>query len=106
VALGSAAMITAIDPELHGKKNSRHSEGGDSVPMPCVGETSPGVLCPDVESSVQERHGPVRVCPEIDPRDGTLLLQGQAERAGDVQTRERLALGRSDSGLSVSKGGL
>jgi len=39
---------------------------------------SPGVLLPDVESSVQERHGPVGVRLEDghknDPRDGTPLL--------------------------------
>ena len=44
-----------------------------------------GVLHPDVESSVQERHKPVGVCPEKgyrdDPRDGTPLLQGRDERA-------------------------
>ena len=46
----------------------------------CTGETSPGVLRPDVESSVQERHEPVGVHPEegheSDPRDGTSFLQG------------------------------
>lgn len=38
-------------------------------------ETLSGVLCPDIESSVQERHGPVTVCPQkdhkIDPMDRT-----------------------------------
>ncbi len=37
-----------------------------------------GVLSSDMESSVQERHGPVGSCPEEghknDPRDGTPLL--------------------------------
>jgi len=39
-------------------------------------ETSTGVLCPDVESSVQERHGPVGVHPEKGHRndDGKYLL--------------------------------
>jgi len=36
------------------------------------------VLHPDVESPVQERHGPVGYCPEeghkSDPKDGTPLL--------------------------------
>ena len=44
----------------------------------CTGETSPGVLCPAVEFSVQERHGPVGARPEEgqkkDPRDRTPLL--------------------------------
>jgi len=55
-------------------------------PLFCTGKTSPGVLHPDVEFSVQERHGSVGTCPEKshknDPRDGTPFLQGQAERAG------------------------
>ena len=59
--------------------------------------------------STQERHGSVGACLEEDhkndPRDGTPLLQGQAERAGAVQPRERKALGRPSSFLSVSKGG-
>jgi len=41
-----------------------------------------------------------------DPRDGTPLLQGQAERAGAVQPGEQKGPGRAKSGLLVSKGGL
>jgi len=52
--------------------------GSDPAPVLCAGEASPGVLRPDVESSVQERHGAVGVHPEEghknDPRDGTPLL--------------------------------
>ncbi len=44
-------------PELHQKKCSQQVEGGDPAPLFCVGETSSGVLLPDVESSVQERNG-------------------------------------------------
>ena len=47
------------------------------------------MLHPDVDSSVQKRHGPVGVHPEKgrknDPRDGTPLLQGQAEKADAVK---------------------
>ena len=50
----------------------------------CAGEASPGVLCPDVKSSVQERCGPVGACPEEGhgnfPRDGTPLLQEEVGR--------------------------
>ena len=80
-----------------------------NVPNISAGETSPGVLNPDVESSVQERHGPVGACPEEgqrnDPTDGTPLLWGQAERVGVVQPGKEKATGRSESCLSVSKGG-
>ena len=55
-------------------------------PFLCAGEAPPGVLHPDVESSVHGRHGPVGVCPEeshkSNPRDGKSFLQGQAERTG------------------------
>ena len=65
-------------PRLHPKLRGQKFEGGDPDPLLCTGEISPGVLCPDVESSVQERHGPVGVHPEEghknDPRDGTPLL--------------------------------
>ena len=44
----------------------------------CSGETSPGVLCPALEPSAQEGHGPVGAGPEKghedDPRAGTPLL--------------------------------
>jgi len=79
---------------MHGQQ----VEGGDLAPLLCTDETSPGVLHPDVESSVQERHGPVGVHPEEshknDLRDRTPLLGGQVERAGAVQPGEEKALGR------------
>ena len=78
---------------------------GDPALLVHIGEASPGVLCPDVESSVQKIHEPVEACPEKgnknDPWNGTPFLQGQAEKAGVVQPREEKALG-----LSVSKGEL
>ena len=63
---------------LNQKKCGQQVEGGDPALLPCAGENSPEVLHPDVESSVQERHGPVGVRLEDghknDPRDGTPLL--------------------------------
>jgi len=48
-----------------------------------------------VETSVQERHRPVGVCPEEehkhDPWNGTPILGGQTERAGTVQPGEEKA---------------
>jgi len=94
-----------LQPEEHGQQG----EGGDPAPLLCAGVASPGVLRPDVESSVQKRDGAVRAHPEEghrnDPRDGTPLLCGQPERAGAVQPGEEKAAGRPESGLSVSKGG-
>jgi len=52
--------------------------GGDPVPVLCAGEISPGGLCPDVESSVQDRCEPVGAHPEVghknDSRGGTSPL--------------------------------
>jgi len=48
-------------PGLHQKKCGQQVEGGDPAPLLCAREASPA---PDVESSVQERHGPVAAHPE------------------------------------------
>jgi len=57
------------------KRRGANRARDDPAPLLCVVEASSGVLCPDVESSVQEKHGPVGACPEEgrknDPRDGT-----------------------------------
>ena len=45
-------------PGLLQKRHGNQGKGGDPAPLHCTGEVSPGVLHPDVESSVQERHGP------------------------------------------------
>jgi len=39
-------------------------EGGDPAPLLSTHETSPEILHPDVESSVQERHGAAGKYPE------------------------------------------
>ena len=86
------------------------TEGDDLAPLFHAGEASAGVLHPDVESSVQERHRLFGVHLEEGhknySRDGTPLLQGQDERVGTVQPGEEKVLKRPDSSLSVSKWGL
>ena len=97
-------------PQLHQNQGGQQIKGGNPAPLLCAGETSPRVLGPDVESSVQKRHGPVGVHPKEghrnDPRDGTPLLQEQAERDGTVQPGEEKASRTPECSLSVSKGGL
>jgi len=41
-------------PGLHQKKCGQQVKRGNTAPLLCPGETLPGVLCLDVESSVQE----------------------------------------------------
>jgi len=64
-------------------------ERGDSTPLFCSGETPPGVLCPALEPSAQDRPGAVGAGPEEAPAmirgAGTPLLGGKAGRAGAVQ---------------------
>ena len=59
-------------------KRSMASRSRDSSPLLCSGETPPGVLCPALEPSAQEKHGPVGGPPEKghknNPRAGTPLL--------------------------------
>jgi len=97
-------------PGLHQKKHGQQVEGDDSAPVLCSGESPPGVLCPALESSAQERHGAVGAGPEDghknDLRDGTPLLGGEAERVGVVQPGEEMALGRPYCILPVPEEGL
>ena len=62
-----------------------------------------------MESSADERHGPVGACPEEshrnDPRDGTHPCKDRL-RTGAAQPGEEKAPGRPESSLSVSKKGM
>jgi len=71
--------MCACSPESqHQQQRGQQVKGGDSAPLLCCGETSPGVLCPALEPSAQEEHGPVGVGPEEchknDPRAEAPLL--------------------------------
>jgi len=83
-------------------KSSLASRVGKGI---CPSEISPGVLHPDVESSLQERCEPAGACPEEgyknDPSNGTPSLCGQAERVGSVHLGKEKALACD---LSVFKG--
>ena len=48
----------------HQKMRGQKITGGDPAPLLCAGETSPGLLHLDIESSVQERHRPVGAQPQ------------------------------------------
>ena len=65
---------------------SRSGRGPCTSALHC--EASPGALHPDVESSVQERHGPVGACPELGHRNP----YEDRLRAGAVQHGEGKAL--------------
>ena len=100
--------VISMYPGLHPKKHGQLVKAGDPSPLLCTGETSPELLCPDVESSAQERHGPTGACPEEgykkDLRNGTLPYKDKL-RAGAVQPGEEEALGRAENVLSVCKEG-
>ena len=73
-------LLDVVQPGevVHQNKHGLRVEGSDPAPLLCAGETSPGVLCPDVQSSIQERYGPVGAHPEEghenDTRHGTPFL--------------------------------
>jgi len=96
-------------PGLDQEKCGQQLEGGDSAPLLCSGETSPGVLRPPLEPSAQERHGAARAVPE----EATKTIRGMEHlsyeerlRAGAVQPGEENAAARPYCSLPVPERGL
>ena len=65
-------------PGLHQEKRGQQVDRGDSAPLFCSGETSPGPLRSALEPSAQEGQGTVGAGPKEgyknDPRAGAPLL--------------------------------
>ncbi|PKU42254.1 rna-directed dna polymerase from mobile element jockey- hypothetical protein [Limosa lapponica baueri] len=78
LAMCTHSPESQLHPGLHQKKCCQHVQGGDSASLLCSDETPPGVLCPALGSSAQERHRPVGMSPaeghEDDERAGAPLL--------------------------------
>jgi len=69
---------------LHEKQHGQRVKGGVSAPLLHSGETPPGVLHPALESSAQERHGPVGVGPE----EATKMIRGLEHLSCEERLRE------------------
>lgn len=55
----SSSPESQLYPKLHQKNCGQQVEGDDSAPLLQSHETPLGVLCPILESSVREKHGPL-----------------------------------------------
>jgi len=65
------------------KRNvARQGEGGNSAPLPCSGETPPGVLCPALEPPA--RHGGVGAGAE----EATKMIRGMEHLSYEERVRE------------------
>jgi len=69
---------------VHQKQCGQQVKGGDSDPLLRSGETLSGVLCPALEPSAQERHGPV----EEGPEDATAMIRGLEQLSYEDRLRE------------------
>ena len=92
-------------PGLYLKKQGQRVEGASLL---CAGETSPGVLCPDVESLLQESQDLLecvqRKARKVIPEMENLSCMDKLRELGLFSLEK--ALGRPDSEVSVYKGDL
>jgi len=71
-------------PELHQKQCGQQVEGGDSAPLLHSDDSSPGVLCPSLKPSAQDRHGPVGAYLE----EATEMIRGLEHLSCEKMLRE------------------
>jgi len=71
-------------PGLHQMQHGHQAEEWDSIPLLCAGEIPPGVLCPDLEPSAQERQESVGV----DPEEATKMIRGLKQLSYGERPRE------------------
>ncbi|PKU45441.1 hypothetical protein llap_4264 [Limosa lapponica baueri] len=92
---GELECLILPDVEVYAQKANRilgcikssmasRSKGGDSAPLLCPGETSPGVLCPALRMLAQEGHGPVAAGPE----EATKMIRGLEHLSYEDRMRE------------------
>ena len=71
-------------PVLHQKQHGQQVKGGDSAPLLRSGDRPPRVLCPTLQPSAQEGHGPVGVGPE----EATEMIRGLEHLSCEDSLRE------------------